>query len=42
MVDMRGRRSVILLHDGGYRAMGAEARSQTVIATDNLIQRYQR
>lgn len=30
---------VILLHDGGHRAMGAD-RAQTVIATDNLIQRY--
>jgi peptidoglycan/xylan/chitin deacetylase (PgdA/CDA1 family) len=30
---------VILLHDGGHRTMGAD-RSQTVIATDNLIQRY--
>lgn len=30
---------VILLHDGGHRAMGAD-RSQTVIATDNLIRRY--
>ncbi|HUA16102.1 MAG TPA: polysaccharide deacetylase family protein [Verrucomicrobiae bacterium] len=31
---------VILLHDGGHRQMGAD-RSQTVIATDNLIRRYQ-
>lgn len=30
---------VILLHDGGHKAMGAD-RSQTVIATDRLIQRY--
>ena len=30
---------VILLHDGGHRAMGAD-RAQTVIATDNLIRRY--
>ncbi|HEY1271258.1 MAG TPA: polysaccharide deacetylase family protein [Terriglobales bacterium] len=30
---------VILLHDGGYRTMGAD-RSQTVVATDNLIRRY--
>jgi peptidoglycan/xylan/chitin deacetylase (PgdA/CDA1 family) len=30
---------VILLHDGDYRAMGAD-RAQTVIATDNLIRRY--
>jgi peptidoglycan/xylan/chitin deacetylase (PgdA/CDA1 family) len=30
---------VILLHDGGHRALGAD-RAQTVIATDNLIQRY--
>jgi len=29
---------VILLHDGGHRAMGAD-RSQTVTATDNLIRR---
>ena len=29
---------VILLHDGGHKAMGAD-RSQTVIATDNLIRR---
>ena len=36
--QMRGG-DVILLHDGGYRAMGAD-RSQTVIATDNLIRRY--
>ena len=30
---------VILLHDGGHRALGAD-RSQTVLATDRLIQRY--
>jgi len=30
---------VILLHDGGHKAMGAD-RSQTVLATDSLIQRY--
>jgi len=30
---------VILLHDGGHKQMGAD-RSQTVIATDRLIQRY--
>jgi peptidoglycan/xylan/chitin deacetylase (PgdA/CDA1 family) len=30
---------VILLHDGGHQAMGAD-RAQTVIATDNLIRRY--
>jgi len=30
---------VILLHDGGYLALGAN-RAQTVIATENLIQRY--
>jgi peptidoglycan/xylan/chitin deacetylase (PgdA/CDA1 family) len=38
MRQMRGG-DVILLHDGGYRGMGAD-RSQTVIATDNLIRRY--
>lgn len=38
MRQMRGG-DVILLHDGGYRGMGAD-RSQTVIATNNLIQRY--
>jgi peptidoglycan/xylan/chitin deacetylase (PgdA/CDA1 family) len=32
--------SVILLHDGGHLALGAD-RSQTVIATDHLIERYQ-
>ncbi len=36
--QMRGG-DVILLHDGGHRAMGAN-RAQTVIATDNLVQRY--
>ncbi len=30
---------VILLHDGGHKAMGAD-RSQTVLATDHLIARY--
>jgi len=30
---------VILLHDGGHKAMGAD-RSQTVLATGNLIRRY--
>jgi peptidoglycan-N-acetylglucosamine deacetylase len=30
---------VILLHDGGHKQMGAD-RSQTVIATDHLITRY--
>ncbi len=38
MKQMRGG-DVILLHDGGHRAMGAD-RGQTVIATDNLIRRY--
>jgi peptidoglycan/xylan/chitin deacetylase (PgdA/CDA1 family) len=36
--QMRGG-DVILLHDGGHKAMGAD-RSQTVIATENLIRRY--
>ena len=36
--QMRGG-DVILLHDGGDKAMGAD-RSQTVIATENLIRRY--
>jgi peptidoglycan/xylan/chitin deacetylase (PgdA/CDA1 family) len=36
--QMRGG-DVILLHDGGHRALGAE-RAQTVVATDNLIRRY--
>ncbi len=31
---------VILLHDGGHKRMGAD-RSQTVIATDRLISRYE-
>jgi peptidoglycan/xylan/chitin deacetylase (PgdA/CDA1 family) len=31
--------NVILLHDGGHKTMAAD-RSQTVIATDNLIRRY--
>src|SRR5260370_1038073 len=35
---MRGG-DVILLHDGGHRAMGAD-RAQTVIATGNLIRRF--
>jgi len=30
---------VILLHDGGHKQMGAD-RSQTVLATDHLIERY--
>jgi peptidoglycan/xylan/chitin deacetylase (PgdA/CDA1 family) len=30
---------VILLHDGGHETFGAD-RSQTVIATDRLIDRY--
>jgi peptidoglycan/xylan/chitin deacetylase (PgdA/CDA1 family) len=30
---------VILLHDGGHKELGAD-RSQTVLATDQLIQRY--
>lgn len=30
---------VILLHDGGYRALGTD-RSATVIATERIIQRY--
>jgi peptidoglycan/xylan/chitin deacetylase (PgdA/CDA1 family) len=38
MGQMRGG-DVILLHDGGHRAMGAD-RGQTVIATDNLIRRW--
>ena len=36
--QMRGG-DVILLHDGGYRAMGAN-RAQTVMVTEKLIQRY--
>jgi peptidoglycan/xylan/chitin deacetylase (PgdA/CDA1 family) len=35
---MRGG-DVILLHDGGDKFMGAD-RSQTVMATENLIRRY--
>ena len=31
--------NVILLHDGGYRQMSAD-RSQTVLATDHFITRY--
>lgn len=38
--QMRGG-DVILLHDGGHRAMGAD-RAQTVIATENLIRRCNR
>jgi peptidoglycan-N-acetylglucosamine deacetylase len=34
-----GGGDIILLHDGGHRATGAD-RAQTVIAVDNLIQRY--
>jgi peptidoglycan/xylan/chitin deacetylase (PgdA/CDA1 family) len=30
---------VVLLHDGGHKQMGAD-RSQTVLATDRLIERY--
>jgi peptidoglycan/xylan/chitin deacetylase (PgdA/CDA1 family) len=30
---------VILLHDGGHKAMGAD-RAQTVLATDRLIARF--
>ncbi len=36
--QMRGG-DVILLHDGGHKEMGAD-RSQTVVATDHLIDRY--
>jgi peptidoglycan/xylan/chitin deacetylase (PgdA/CDA1 family) len=36
--QMRGG-DVILLHDGGHRALGAD-RAQTVIATENLIRRF--
>ena len=36
--QMRGG-DVVLLHDGGYRALGAD-RAQTVTATENLIRRY--
>ncbi len=38
MRQMRGG-DVILMHDGGHVAMGAD-RSQTVMATDRLIERY--
>ena len=38
MRQMRGG-DVILQHDGGHRALGAD-RAQTVVATDNLIRRY--
>jgi peptidoglycan-N-acetylglucosamine deacetylase len=38
MRQMRGG-DVILLHDGGHSALGAD-RAQTVSATDNLIRRY--
>lgn len=34
-----GGGDVILLHDGGHKSMGAD-RSQTVIATQNMIRRY--
>ena len=37
--QFRGAGDIILLHDGGHRALGAD-RSQTVIATGNLISRY--
>lgn len=36
--QMRGG-DVILLHDGGHRALGAD-RAQTIIATENLIVQY--
>jgi peptidoglycan-N-acetylglucosamine deacetylase len=36
--QMRGG-DVILLHDGGHKAMGAD-RAQTVMATDSLVRRY--
>jgi peptidoglycan/xylan/chitin deacetylase (PgdA/CDA1 family) len=39
VVDQMHGGDVILLHDGGHRAMGAD-RGPTVIATDNLIRRY--
>lgn len=38
MKQIRGG-DVILLHDGGYRQMGAD-RSQSVLVTDHLIARY--
>jgi peptidoglycan/xylan/chitin deacetylase (PgdA/CDA1 family) len=34
-----GGGDIILLHDGGHRALGAN-RAQTVVATDNLIRKY--
>jgi peptidoglycan/xylan/chitin deacetylase (PgdA/CDA1 family) len=34
-----GGGDIILLHDGGHRALGAD-RAQTVISTDNLIRRF--
>ncbi len=34
-----GGGDIILLHDGGHKAMGAD-RAQTVMAVDNLIRRY--
>ncbi|HZQ97125.1 MAG TPA: polysaccharide deacetylase family protein [Candidatus Sulfotelmatobacter sp.] len=37
--QMRGG-DLILLHDGGHRQMGAD-RAQTVLATDQIIARYQ-
>jgi peptidoglycan/xylan/chitin deacetylase (PgdA/CDA1 family) len=45
MIERKVRRQirggdVILLHDGGHKQMGAD-RSQTVLATDRLITRYQ-
>jgi peptidoglycan-N-acetylglucosamine deacetylase len=36
--QMRGG-DVILLHDGGHKAIGAD-RAQTVIATENFVRRY--
>ena len=36
--QMRGG-DVILLHDGGHRQMGAD-RSQTILATDRLLERF--
>ena len=36
--QMRGG-DVVLLHDGGHKQMGAD-RSQTVLATEQLIARY--
>ena len=40
MRQMRGG-DVILMHDGSHVAMGAD-RSQTVMATDRLIERYKK